>query len=571
MLKTSALLLSQIHEVKLSREDLKSIPSTCLRYVAATLMRVEFLILHHFQAIFFGNAGSNLEVSLSCVGAGSAQAAVYASEETSVQTTDNFIDTDYQSLVCPEFGKQLVKERPGAGCFQTNRTDCTFDCETFFEAVECQADSTDSPSAIPSSSPSTSFSPVARSLSPSSAPIDTASLIPTPSPSRVIDRMSVPESTTSPVISLATGAPSQSRVVDDTSIPGSTLSPVIPLATLAPTPSRMIDAMPGSNTLPPVMTSATPFPVVVSPGRDIPVTPSGPTAPVPTTTDQPGTTSTTRSPTLSPSTFLSTLIRPSSNLLVPLPGVPDMGTSPSVQEPSGAQLPTVEPMVVTGAPATSNIPGSQMPARQQTGATPSTPQMVIPHSPGTPVSRTQAPMTGTQPIPSPTPGSQGMAQGSTDGQQSQGTHAPAAISLDTPSATTLPTSFIVSTPSRNPELKPDKSRMPSVPSSGEPNPIEPGSSHQPVLIAPDRQTPSSIEAPTPTTTQDDCDCGKSSKKKKGKSSSKGKSKGENGGNCNCSKGKKSGKGKGSGGKGMKKGYVRHSYQVNHALHDLEDQ
>jgi hypothetical protein len=158
-----------------------------------------------------------MEVFRSCANQGSVQAAVYASEETAILFTDNYISGDFGSAVCGSDEGRLVQESAGSGCFEANRTDCAFDCEAFFDAPVCRANETDAPSTVPSSSPTTG------TLKPSQA----ISTHPSVSRNPTIQPTAMPVTLTN---SPATAMPIPLKITDVPTIGVESLSPSLPPA-----------------------------------------------------------------------------------------------------------------------------------------------------------------------------------------------------------------------------------------------------------------------------------------------------------------------------------------------------
>lgn len=104
--------------------------------------------------MLFANGNSRLDVQQLCADSGNTQAVVYVSEESQYSSLNNYIGINFISTVCPDPGLRLVQESPKSGCFQANRTDCNFNCTSFFDAETCQAQVTDSPTSHPTQLPS---------------------------------------------------------------------------------------------------------------------------------------------------------------------------------------------------------------------------------------------------------------------------------------------------------------------------------------------------------------------------------------------------------------------------------
>jgi len=81
-----------------------------------------------------------MDVDRSCVLRGSGQAAVFASEDSTIKSNSNYITNGgFLSSVCGESGSRLAKEDPESGCFQANQTECSFTCLGFSDASSCAA------------------------------------------------------------------------------------------------------------------------------------------------------------------------------------------------------------------------------------------------------------------------------------------------------------------------------------------------------------------------------------------------------------------------------------------------
>jgi hypothetical protein len=166
--------------------------------------------------LLFANGNSRLDVQQLCADSGNTQAVVYVSEESQYSSLDNYIGPNFISSVCPDPGLRLVQESPNSGCFQANRTDCSFNCTTFFDAETCRAQVTEAPTSRPTQKPSakpslpptlaptinmTSATPVTAApsnitMAPSEAP-SFVTTIPTSAPTTKKPASSQPE-TTSP-------------------------------------------------------------------------------------------------------------------------------------------------------------------------------------------------------------------------------------------------------------------------------------------------------------------------------------------------------------------------------------
>lgn len=602
-------------ELQARRFQVEDIDMFTVRTISVWAMLVLIACLDILpQAIFFGNAESHLEVSRSCVGVGAAQAAVYVSEESSVESSENYVDSSYRSLVCSTAGQMLVKENPGSGCFQTNRTDCSFECQQFFDASTCMVSVTDGPSSTPSFAPSASLVP---SQNPSSAPVLPGSEMPS----------------TSPVASqiLLTVPPTPPRLPgnDESTMPSSVVvpspeapAPLIPDSTTTPTANPGADVTPidlptpnPTNAIPSMTTSpsAAPAPTIAS----VPIL--IPPAVVSVPTPNPPTGSVTRAPTmLSP---ISLIIPTTSNIQIPPTGpilvipVPDLSTPPP--QPNGSQPQSSPPPQLghTSSPASPdpNGPGPQVsqvpiptqhtmpmstpqtspvsippgyatnsPILHQNGPGPQGSHVPMPTEYATPLSTPQAspvsiPPGYTPPVPVP-PGATMQPIVIRDSPQTM----PPGQNQITP----VPTTLIVAAPSAvesplpGPPMTGPISKSPSSPTTVDdatPSPVVPNSAR-------DQPSPPTVATPTtssmPIASRDDsnddvCTCGKGSKKMK-----KGKGKGGKGkSGCGCSSSKKKGKSsKGKTSSSKRKGeehyyhivWLPNTHQVNHAIHGLTD-
>ena len=93
------------------------------------------------------------------------------SEESTYTTSDNFIESDFSSSVCPDDSGRLVQEQPGSGCFQTG--ECEFECVPFFRAADCALERSEAPSSSPSISPAPTELMTAAPTPPNTIPATT--------------------------------------------------------------------------------------------------------------------------------------------------------------------------------------------------------------------------------------------------------------------------------------------------------------------------------------------------------------------------------------------------------------
>jgi hypothetical protein len=220
----------------------------------------------------------------SCIGEGDNQGTSYVSEESNFIGDSNYINPAFVSSVCQEAGMRLIQEQVGSGCFDVNRTDCDFNCTSFFDADTCLARfETLAPSItpvnvslMPTFMDNTSFLPTMTTITPSSQ-----------QPSSIND-------TSMPTLESATSTPSLAAPAN-TEMPTKLVLPPSFTATSSPMEDTLPTFQPGTLTVAPSESGSSrrPIPVPSRSGqptlRPIISIPSLFETELPTSTDRPTT------------------------------------------------------------------------------------------------------------------------------------------------------------------------------------------------------------------------------------------------------------------------------------------
>jgi hypothetical protein len=192
-----------------------------------------------FLAVYFAGFGSRVGATRTCIESREADATVYISEDSTIGDEDNYVSTEFSSMVCSEAGTGLVQEKVGSQCFEMGTDECEFDCRQYASANECLAAEqeidpmqTPAPARMPSPAMMTTKAPTKR---PVKAPTMRATERPTNAPSAgptLSPSLEANLDTERPVRS--TNNPTTSRLTARPTPQGSTKTPTIANFTRSP-------------------------------------------------------------------------------------------------------------------------------------------------------------------------------------------------------------------------------------------------------------------------------------------------------------------------------------------------